>query len=115
MKKMCLLAHKNGFKELSETQLNFILSQTKNGKAKKIGVEENIKSTFKIFAEIFDINHQLNTSDESWQKFISALKIRHRLMHPKSPSEFHISFEDMVLIEEASSFFRESTIELVNA
>lgn len=94
---MCFLAHKNGFKEPSEAQLNFILSQTKNGKAKKIGIEENIKATFKMFAEIFDINHQLNTSDESWQKFISALKIRHRLMHPKSPSEFHISFEDMVL------------------
>lgn len=115
MKKICFLAHKNGLTTLEESQLNFIYGKTSNGKQLKLGVEKNIKCTLKLFSETFGNDYRLNTSGVSWSKFQLALKIRHRLMHPKSPNEFKINDSEMLLIEEAASFLRESTIELVKA
>lgn len=112
MKKICLLAHKNNKVAFEQSEVDFL---NESGKYTKISVEENIKKTFKLFSKAFGITYSLNTGSESWSNFKSSLKVRHRLMHPKSPFEFTVTDLEMLNIEKAILFYRESTIEIVEA
>jgi hypothetical protein len=73
----------------------------------------NTKFAFKIVAYVFSINYKLKIDDSGWASFLEAIKIRNRLMHPKTIQETSISDEDLEIVGKALMWFIESELGLV--
>ena len=116
MKQLWLDCHNKGVIQLDVRQLIDIneVKIDKNGKAKvsKLSFKESIKSSFSIPSKKFNINNPLKTNGNDWSNFNEALKIRHRLTHPKTVEDLDVTDQDMLIIENACEFYREATMEL---
>ena len=70
-----------------------------NGEARvktaKITLKSNLKFTFASWAKALGTKSKLDLSDEGWQNFQAALKVRDRLMHPKRASDLDVTEEEI--------------------
>ena len=117
MKQLCIYAHNNGKYHLSDKDLEKAMEIKMdihgNEKIIKIKTLDNVKLSFSLFSKVFGIENTLDTSGTQWNNFRKALDIRHRLTHPKSPSDFNLCHDDMLLIEKSAKFYRDSTLRLI--
>jgi hypothetical protein len=60
----------------------------------KISLEANLRFGFKLLAKAGSVPSVLDVSGSEWQSLKRAIKIRDRITHPKSISDFNISDED---------------------
>jgi hypothetical protein len=101
---------------LTEAELSFMLEEDYelNDKAEvitqraKVPLVKSIRLAFRVLARVCFVNYELNVSDHRWNSFKSAIKIRDRLMHPKSLADLTITGEEGELIIDTITWFREN-------
>lgn len=71
----------------------------------KLPLKSNVKFTFKCWARVTRTKPTLKLGDNGWHKFQLAIKIRDRLMHPKSVSDFNVSDEELEHVTAAFFWF----------
>jgi len=77
----------------------------------KIGLEESIKLTIKRFDEIILNKKNTNIFDnKNWENFKIALKIRHRITHPKSNIDLRVSKGETDLVRACYFWFFDDLI-----
>jgi hypothetical protein len=109
--------------KLSEAEINLIQEQSfdlrENGEiktqAKFLRLQSNLRFAFKVFSRVLHFKYSLEVSSDGWTFFDEALRIRNRLTHPKSLSDFHISDQDEIIVIKASDWFKESMKGLLNS
>jgi hypothetical protein len=69
--------------------------ELRNGTAKmrpaRLTLKDNVQFAFCLFAKAAGIANVLNVSGNNWQRFLSVIKVRDRLMHPKTPADILVS------------------------
>lgn len=73
--------------------------------AKFLKLPENIKFTFYVVERYFGVKIDLEVGKEHWNKFLEAQKIRNRIAHPKTSSEYEVSDSEIAACKEACSWF----------
>lgn len=74
-------------------------------KANYMHITKNARFAFKSLARAYRVNHELNVDDAGWDNFKKALKIRDRLMHPKSSSDLIVDDRDVAIVDTAVGWF----------
>jgi hypothetical protein len=74
-------------------------------KTLKLNTTQNIIFSFKSLAKSEKIEDKFDTSNNGWRLLNEALKIRHRLTHPKSVESLAVTIEEMRIMNEALSFY----------
>lgn len=69
--------------------------------------ESNLRFAFSSAAK-FSLDFKLNVSDTGWESFKKAIKIRHRVTHPKKISDLSISDEEKDSVKKAFLWFIDS-------
>lgn len=65
-------------------------------KRAKIPISKNIKFAFKAFSKANLINYELPVKDDTgWESFQKSLKVRDRLMHPKTIDDLAVSDDEL--------------------
>jgi hypothetical protein len=72
----------------------------------KVSLQENLKFSFSVFARVFEVQCELDTSTHGWQSLRQAIKLRDGLMHPKSLSDLQ-PFKDFKTVTEAYKWFKQ--------
>lgn len=65
----------------------------------------NVKRTFKLSSEIFELEWRLNFGSKGWENLRDSLQIRHRLTHPKSVAEVMVSPRDIQIQKDGIDWF----------
>jgi hypothetical protein len=73
----------------------------------RLTLKGNLKFTFSSFAKAWRTINRLNLGGAGWQDFGSAMRIRHRLMHPKCIADLHVSDEEIRAVNHAFVWFIE--------
>jgi len=60
-----------------------------------IELRRNIRFAFDCFARGWHTSNRLDLSEDGWRCLQEALFVRHRLMHPKGLSDFHVSDSEL--------------------
>jgi len=81
---------------------------------KFIHLQQNIKFTLALFARMYGELFEPDTSAHGWDSFNTAIKIRNRITHPKSPGEFNIMDNEIPIIEEAIAWFADNMEKLLD-
>jgi len=71
----------------------------------KLTLKRNLKFTFSSFAKAWRTRDRLELSGAGWQDFRSALRVRDRLMHPKSIADLDVSDEEIRAVNHTSVWF----------
>jgi len=69
--------------------------------------ESNLRFAFSSAAK-FSLDFKLDVSDTGWESFKKAIKIRHRVTHPKKISDLSISDEEKDSVKKAFLWFIDS-------
>lgn len=75
-------------------------------------ITKNVRFAFKLLARAYGVNHELKVDDAGWDNFKKALKIRDRLMHPKSSSDLNVDDADGTTVGEAFGWFGQNAHDL---
>jgi recombinational DNA repair protein (RecF pathway) len=75
-------------------------------------ITKNVKFAFKVLARAYSVNNELKVDDAGWDNFKKALKIRDRLMHPKSSSDLIVNDADVSTVDKAVGWFGQHAHEL---
>jgi hypothetical protein len=67
--------------------------------------KKNVLFTIRCFAKYMEIDMPLNTGDKEWSDLLKAIKIRHRLMHPKKYDDLNINHEELMTVRRAFFWF----------
>ena len=81
---------------------------------KFIRLQQNIKFTLALFARMYGETFEPDTSIHGWDSFNTAVKIRNRITHPRSPEEFNILDNEIPIIEEARAWFADNMEKLLD-
>jgi hypothetical protein len=81
-------------------------------KSNHLNITKGIRFAFKASARAYGISYALKVDDSGWDSFKKALKVRDRLMHPKSTSDVNVVDDDVLCLERAVSWFAESVNEI---
>jgi hypothetical protein len=68
-------------------------------------LRKKVLFTIRCFAKYMRIEMPLNTENKEWPDFIEAIKIRHRLMHPKKLDDLNISHKELLIVNRAFIWF----------
>jgi len=60
----------------------------------KLGFRSNFRFAFRIAAKSTGADYALNVSCQEWEAMIRALKVRHRLTHPKKASDLEVTDDE---------------------
>lgn len=95
-------------------EVRFDLTQSGETKEKPyfLSTEENVRFAFKVTAKVFRVPFQLDTQSDGWKALQKIIKVRHRLMHPKTPQNLDISEEELSLAIQAAWWFATTSHEL---
>lgn len=83
----------------------------------KIGLETNLQFTFGMVGKLGGIRYSVDKGTAGWGKFKSAIKVRDRLTHPKSPDHLLVADDEVEVLCEAQLWFEgemEKVLELVS-
>jgi len=75
----------------------------------------NLRFSFDVYARAWDINFKLDISDVRWEDLKKALKIRHRITHPKNLKDLVISNDEWLKVMHAEQWFYEELSKLHHA
>ncbi|EGR0469142.1 hypothetical protein FG064_19540 [Vibrio cholerae] len=83
--------------ELSKKEKELLGSHSpvSKDKGRQLPLEQNLKSTFKLAAKVWDLDFQLNTDGEDYRGFIVAKSYRNKLTHPKTYYDVQVTDDDM--------------------
>jgi hypothetical protein len=71
----------------------------------RLSLLTNIRFAVAAFAKASAVEFELLSSGEKWDAFRRAIKIRDRLVHPKSIHEFRVTDEDFLIVDDAVSWW----------
>lgn len=71
----------------------------------RIPMKENIKVAFRAFALAANTTDCLDFGNEDGRNFLLAVKIRDRVIHPKSSDHWSVSDDDLAVIDRAWHWF----------
>lgn len=117
LKQVCLKARsKSGVRKFDPAEYALLQDQTyelkKNGdtvvQTKFLRFPENFRFTVRIINRLFNAQVDLGIGTTSWDNFLRAVAIRHRITHPKSVDELYISDEEIQLSKNVSSWFNDT-------
>jgi hypothetical protein len=85
----------NGEK-LDGEDLEFLteLSSQAGKKVRLPGFRDNLKRTFKLFAKVYRTSCSTDFGKDGFEALNQTYELRHRVMHPKLPTTFHISDDE---------------------
>ena len=66
---------------------------------KYLQLEFNFRYAVKKFAEVFELNMELDCGGNEWRVLREAVKTRNRITHPKSAHDCHVSDDDLDKLE----------------
>ncbi len=75
---------------------------------RNISLVKNLKFAFTQWAEIRSSGFKLEVDGEGWESFIKAIRIRDRLMHPKSLNDLHITDKELEIADKTLKWFFDS-------
>ncbi len=81
-------------------------------RAKYLQITTNMKFAFKALARAYGVNYDLVVDEAERDNFKKALKIRDRLMHPKSTLDLTVADAEVSTVDKAVGWFGESAREL---
>jgi hypothetical protein len=73
----------------------------------------NLKFLLQIFPKANGFSFNPNYSDHKFGSLQKSIKVRNRLMHPKSTAEFNVADEEITAIKEATSWLFQTFSELL--
>jgi hypothetical protein len=68
-------------------------------------VQAGTRFTFAICKRVYEIQTEINYGDSGWDSFIKAIKIRDRLMHPKSVECLDVTDDELGIVSDALKWF----------
>lgn len=68
---------------------------TSPDKGRQVPLEQNLKSTFKLAATVWDLDFQLNSDGDDYRDFLIAKSYRNKLTHPKTYYDIEVTDDDM--------------------
>ncbi len=81
--------------------------------AAHIRLKENIRFAFHLYSKVFDTPSTLDVQSEWWNSLVRSIKVRDRLMHPRSPEDLTIYPKETRAVADAERGFREAIYRLV--
>ena len=100
---------------LREESYEILDNGTTISKPKFIPILKNIMFTIKCYAKAHNSNFSLAVNTDGWNSFKRAVKIRNRITHPKKPDDLTITDEETTKIGEASAWYRDSIVALLES
>ncbi|HIF5945797.1 TPA: hypothetical protein ACX3GK_004514 [Vibrio parahaemolyticus] len=83
--------------ELSKKEVELLgsLFAISENKGRQLPLEQNLKSTFKLAAKVWDLDFRLLTDSEDYRDFVIAKSFRNKLTHPKTYYDIEVTDDDM--------------------
>jgi hypothetical protein len=78
-----------------------------------IRLKENIRFAFHLFSKVSDTPSNLDVQSEWWNSLVRSIKVRDRLMHPRSPEDLTIYPKETLAAADAERGFREAVYRLI--
>ena len=75
-------------------------------RATKIPLRRNIRFAFLALARVFGTEHVFDVDSEGWKALVAAIKIRDRLMHPKTVADLTVTREEFAIVQAGYAHFR---------
>lgn len=71
-------------------------------------VQAGTRFTFAICRRVYDIKSEIDYGSQGWNSFTQSIKIRDRLMHPKSLESLTVTDTELNTVSEALTWFLEA-------
>ncbi len=68
-------------------------------------VHQGTRFTFAICKRVYKIQAEISYADSGWNSFMKAIKIRDRLMHPKSVEALDVTEDELNIVSDALKWF----------
>jgi hypothetical protein len=81
----------------------------------RIRIPPNMIFAFRILSQAEGVDNPLITSDHRWDSLKTAIKIRNRLVHPKSAEDLTLTSKDLVLVVDAIQFFTGNLVNIMTS
>ncbi|MGA7990283.1 MAG: hypothetical protein WCC53_02515 [Thermoanaerobaculia bacterium] len=79
-----------------------------------ISTDRSMRLLFRAAAKCYKLPYELPVGVRGWQAFRAALKVRHRITHPKAAVDLQVSDSDIDDVQAAHKWFIEVAQELQN-
>jgi hypothetical protein len=80
---------------------------------KFLPTDTNFRFAINLCARDYQPEYELDVADNGWNQFRQALRIRHRITHPKAPKLLEISDDEMQAVKGAYAWFLRSYVDLM--
>lgn len=120
IKRLVLMFAADGDGKLTPDEISLLSEHTAEldsagaiiGKTAYLKFKPNLQFTFRKFSEITKSGFKLDVSNDGWEKLARSLKIRDRLMHPKSALEVDVTDGELCATRAAADWFAKTYAEL---
>jgi hypothetical protein len=82
---------------------------------KFLKLPDNIKFIFKYISKRSGYDINIGVGAKTWEGFLQALEIRHRITHPKNTAAFNITDDEIATCRATTSWFNELIVNSINA
>ena len=79
---------------------------------KFLPIESNVRFAFAMFARALGKEHELDCSGHHWHAFKTAVAVRNRIVHPKTPHELRVSDDELAATTAATRWLINSMMSL---
>jgi hypothetical protein len=80
-----------------------------NGKPREqpkfLRLPDNLRFTFGVIAKYFGPGPDLGVGTQAWDNFLASHSLRNRITHPKDPSAFEISKDEIATCKRTTAWF----------
>ena len=90
---------------LTEIDMSIDDDGTPRARERHLPLAQNILYSLKIIARAFSIDPRIDKSN-GWDALLKAIKIRHRITHPKSSTNLTIQDSEMKIVDQAFEWYR---------
>lgn len=125
IKQVCLKATPigGGDRRIEVAEYSLLRDQTydlkSNGEvvtqAKFLRLPDNFRFTVNVFNKLFQSGIDLEVGQTNWNEFLEALKVRHRITHPKELDAINISDAELELCRRVSGWKNEIFLAMVQS
>jgi hypothetical protein len=74
---------------------------------KFLRLPENLRFAIRISNRLFGARIEVRRGEKDWQSFMDAIRIRHRITHPKDLGAFDVSDDELKTCKEACHWFND--------
>ena len=79
-----------------------------------IKIKNNLRFAFRIFAKAYKKSYELKVDGKGWESFQKAIKIRNRLVHPKSLDDLIIGSKECEILFEVNNWYSDAFADLAS-